>query len=82
MNNVARLVAAFAAGAALMYSLDPVAGRRRRVLEMRYGGNLSIADIAHQLSVTGNAVKIILHRVRASLEQCIRRQLAQERTAP
>jgi len=67
---------------ALRSCLGKIVGRRRRVLEMRYGGNLSIADIAHQLSVTGNAVKIILHRVRASLEECIRRQLAQERTSP
>ena len=32
MNTVARFAAAFAAGAALMYYLDPVAGRRRRAL--------------------------------------------------
>jgi RNA polymerase sigma-70 factor, ECF subfamily len=66
---------------ALRHCLGKIIGRRRRVLEMRYGGNLSIADIAKQLSVTGNAVKILLHRVRASLEECIRRQLAQERTS-
>lgn len=67
---------------ALRRCLGKIAGRRRRVLEMRYGGNLSIADIAEQLSVTGNAVKIMLHRVRTSLEECIRRQLAQERISP
>ena len=32
MNTVARFATAFAAGAALMYYLDPVAGRRRRAL--------------------------------------------------
>jgi len=32
MRTVARFAAAFAAGAALMYYLDPVAGRRRRAL--------------------------------------------------
>lgn len=67
---------------ALRHCLGRIVGRRRRVLEMRYGGNLSIADIAQQLSVTGNAVKIILHRVRAALQECIRRQLAQERISP
>ena len=32
MNTVARFATAFAAGAALMYYLDPIAGRRRRAL--------------------------------------------------
>lgn len=32
MRSVARIAAAFAAGAALMYYLDPVTGRRRRAL--------------------------------------------------
>lgn len=32
MNTVLRLAAAFTAGAALMYYLDPVAGRRRRAM--------------------------------------------------
>lgn len=66
---------------ALRHCLGKVAGRRRRVLELRYGGNLSIAEIAQQMSVTGNAVKILLHRVRTTLEECIRRRLAQERTS-
>jgi RNA polymerase sigma-70 factor (ECF subfamily) len=64
---------------ALRHCLKNIDGRRRRVLEMRYSGELSIADIARQLSITANAVKIVLHRVRASLEDCIRRQLARER---
>jgi RNA polymerase sigma-70 factor (ECF subfamily) len=66
---------------ALRHCLQGVAGRRRRVLEMRYTSELSIAEIARQLSITSNAVKIVLHRVRASLENCIRRRLAQERAA-
>lgn len=32
MKNIARIVAAFAAGAAIMYYLDPQGGRRRRAL--------------------------------------------------
>ena len=67
---------------ALRRCLREIVGRRRRVLEMRYAGGLKIADIAQQLSVTNNAVKIMLHRVRASLKDCIRRRLAQERMAP
>jgi len=45
---------------------------------MRYTAGLKIADIAAQLSVTGNAVKILLHRVRTSLEECVKRRLAEE----
>ena len=40
MNSVARLVAAFTAGAAIMYCLDPVAGRRRRALMRDRGVSL------------------------------------------
>lgn len=32
MNRIARIAAAFAAGAAVMYYLDPLTGRRRRAL--------------------------------------------------
>ena len=66
---------------ALRFCLDKIVGRRRRVLELRYNAGLSIADIATQIGVTGNAVKILLHRVRNSLEVCIQRRLTQERNA-
>ena len=63
---------------ALRHCLAKTAGRRRRVLDLRYSAGLSIADIATQLGTTSNAVKIMLHRVRTSLEECIQRRLAQE----
>jgi RNA polymerase sigma-70 factor (ECF subfamily) len=63
---------------ALRQCLKHINGRRRRALEMRYSGGLKVAEIAVQLSVTGNAVKILLHRVRASLEECMKRRLAKE----
>jgi RNA polymerase sigma-70 factor (ECF subfamily) len=63
---------------ALRQCLRRISGRRRRALEMRYTAGLKIADIAAQLSVTGNAVKILLHRVRTSLEECVKRRLAEE----
>lgn len=65
---------------ALRHCLAKTVGRRRRMLDMRYTGGLSIADIAAQLGTTSNAVKITLHRVRTTLEQCIQRRLAQERS--
>jgi RNA polymerase sigma-70 factor, ECF subfamily len=67
---------------ALRHCLSEVRGRRRRVVELRYNGNLKIADIAEQLSVTPNSVKVMLHRVRNALEDCIRRRLARESMAP
>jgi len=63
---------------ALRQCLRQVNGRRRRALEMRYSAGLKIAEIAAQLSVTGNAVKILLHRVRTTLEECVKRKLAEE----
>lgn len=66
---------------ALRHCLAKTFGRRRQILDLRYAGGLSIAEIAAQLNTTGNAVKITLHRVRTSLEQCIRRRIAQERAA-
>jgi RNA polymerase sigma-70 factor (ECF subfamily) len=64
---------------ALRHCLGQTTGRRRRVLDMRYTGGLAIAEIAGQLGMTNNAVKIMLHRVRNSLEECVQRRLAQER---
>ena len=64
---------------ALRFCLEKIVGRRRRVLELRYNAGLSIADIAPQIGVTSNAVKILLHRVRNSLEACVQRRLAHER---
>ena len=67
---------------ALRHCLGKTDGRRRHVLDLRYSGGLSIAEIADQLGTTSNAVKIMLHRVRTMLEECIKRRLAQERSAP
>jgi RNA polymerase sigma-70 factor, ECF subfamily len=64
---------------ALRHCLERISGRRRRVLDLRYTGDQSIAAVASQLGMTANAVKITLHRVRAALEQCVERRLAQER---
>ena len=64
---------------ALRHCLGRIVGRRRRVLDLRYTGDESIASIASQLGMTANAVKIMLHRVRAALEECVERRLAQER---
>ena len=45
-----------------------------------YGIGGNAATIAAQLDMTCSAVKTMLHRVRTTLEECVQRRLAQERT--
>lgn len=66
---------------ALRHCLAKVVGRRRRVLDLRYTGDRTIAEVAAQLGMTANAVKVMLHRVRTALEECVERRLARERVA-
>ena len=63
---------------ALRVCLERVQGRRREVLEMRYSRSAKIADIAQQYGMSADGVFVMLHRIRAALFECIRRQLAQE----
>jgi RNA polymerase sigma-70 factor (ECF subfamily) len=61
---------------ALRICLDRVTGRRRRVLELRYGENAKVAEIAEQLGMSPDGVSVMLHRIRTILFDCIRKQLA------
>lgn len=61
---------------ALRTCLDRVEGRRRKVLEMRYGENVRVADIAATLGMSPDGVSVMLHRIRTILYECIQRQLA------
>src|SRR3954454_18981117 len=47
--------------------------RRRRLIEMRYSGGLSIEKMAETLGKSVAAIKGSLHRVRRILERCISR---------
>jgi RNA polymerase sigma-70 factor (ECF subfamily) len=49
--------------------------RRRRLIELRYSSGLSIDDIAQSLGKSVAAVKGSLHRVRKTLEQCVRNRI-------
>ncbi len=60
--------------------LERVEGRRRRVLELRYGENAKVGEIAEQLDMSSDGVSVMLHRIRTLLHECIRKQLAQART--
>jgi RNA polymerase sigma-70 factor (ECF subfamily) len=63
---------------ALRTCMDRIRGRRRLVLEMRYQRELQPHEIATRLGVSRNAVQVILHRVRRTLGECVKRQLALE----
>jgi RNA polymerase sigma-70 factor (ECF subfamily) len=61
---------------ALRTCLEQIEGRRRTVLEMRYGDNIKVAAIASQLNMSPDAVSVMLHRIRTILHECIQKQLA------
>jgi RNA polymerase sigma-70 factor (ECF subfamily) len=61
---------------ALRHCLQQVTGRRREVLEMRYGQNVRVAEIADEFDMSASAVSVMLYRVRAALYDCVRGQLA------
>ncbi len=56
---------------ALHHCITQLDERRRRLVEMRYSGGLSVSDIAESLGKSIAAVKGSLHRVRKVLEQCV-----------
>jgi RNA polymerase sigma-70 factor, ECF subfamily len=61
---------------ALRKCLEVVEGRRRAVLEMRYGENAKVAAIAEQLNMSADGVSVMLHRIRTALFDCIQRHLS------
>ena len=61
---------------ALRTCLGLVKGRSRRVLEMRYEKNMKMQEIGEQLKIGASTVSVMLFRVRAVLENCIRIQVA------
>jgi RNA polymerase sigma-70 factor (ECF subfamily) len=61
---------------ALRTCLEQVDGRRRTVLEMRYGANAKVTAIASELNMSNDAVSVMLHRIRSMLHDCIQQQLA------
>ena len=55
--------------------LQQIEGRRRQVLELRYGAGTKVADIAVRLEMSPSAVSVMLHKVRAALFQCVSKVL-------
>lgn len=63
---------------ALRLCLERIRGRSRKLLEMRYESDMKAKDIAAQLGITPSTVSVMLFRIRAILEKCIRLQLTRE----
>ena len=63
---------------ALRICLERIRGRSRQVLELRYEADLKAKEIGDRLGIAASTVSVMLFRIRAILEKCIRRQLARE----
>lgn len=59
---------------ALEHCLQQLAPRARQMLEMRYTGNLTLAEIAQRLDRSYSSTGVAMHRIRAGLAQCIELQ--------
>ena len=55
--------------------LESVEGRSRRALQMRYFDGLKPAEIADHMQMASGAVRVMLHRIRAVIKQCIESRL-------
>jgi RNA polymerase sigma-70 factor (ECF subfamily) len=63
---------------ALEACLDELPPRSRRLLDLRYVGECSAAEIAREIGSTSGSVRVLLTRVRTALSSCIERRLALE----
>ncbi len=54
----------------------------RSMLDLRYSGGLSIADVADRMGRRVNSVKVMLSRTRSLLRNCIEKRLSTIRTEP
>lgn len=58
--------------------VDAVEDEPRQLLELRYGEDLKPAAIAERMGLAAGAVRVMLHRLRAALRECIERRLRRE----
>jgi RNA polymerase sigma-70 factor, ECF subfamily len=65
---------------ALEACLDELPTRSRRLLDLRYVEEQSVADMAREIGSTLGSVRVLLSRVRTVLASCIERRLAMEST--
>lgn len=60
---------------ALQVCIKKLNERGRDIIDMRYQQNLRPAQIADRVGTTPTAITSLLHRIRKSLEGCVRQQL-------
>ncbi len=63
---------------ALANCVSNVRGRSKKVLALRYTEGLELTQISKRLGMTASNVGVLLHRVRASLRDCIERRVSME----
>jgi RNA polymerase sigma-70 factor (ECF subfamily) len=61
---------------ALRSCVAKLQGRNRRALLLRYTQNVGPKEISKELCLSANAVRQLLHRVRAALRKCIEETIA------
>ncbi len=66
--------------AALEKCLDKLPARSRRLVDMRYAEDSSMDAIAAATDSTAGAVRVMLHRIRSILADCISAEVAREAT--
>ncbi|MBX2852375.1 MAG: sigma-70 family RNA polymerase sigma factor [Phycisphaeraceae bacterium] len=64
--------------AALDNCLDQIQNKSRQALKLRYEEDLRTKEIATRLSMTANAVSVLLHRTRAALAECMKKKIDSE----
>ncbi|MGI9427927.1 MAG: sigma-70 family RNA polymerase sigma factor [Bythopirellula sp.] len=67
---------------ALTDCIEHLSSKEKNLLQMHYGNELPVAEIARQVHRTANGVYKALERVRSRLLECIRRKLKMEGLSP
>lgn len=62
---------------ALGLCVEHLQGKSRRVIELRYARGHTSDEIARRMKLTPGAVRVLLHRVRQALRQCIERRVGE-----
>ena len=64
--------------AALAHCMQSVGERNRKALNLRYVEDAKPAKIADELGMSAGATRVLLHRVRQALAECVERRLAEQ----
>lgn len=63
---------------ALRHCLGQLPDDSRRMLDLRYGTDLSADEIAREMGLARGSVAVLLHRLRSRLAECVRQRLVRE----